>query len=65
MDREKLKAVVTHAIASRVSEGSQEPADFDVDAIVDELNERAPEGTVQELDGDDYWEIVAKHRRQP
>lgn len=65
MDREKLKAVVTHAIESRVSDGSHDPADFDVDAIVNELNERAPEGTVQEIDGDDYWEIVAKHRLQP
>ncbi|UVY85324.1 hypothetical protein NLU66_06960 [Brachybacterium sp. NBEC-018] len=65
MDREKLKLTVTHAIEARASEGPHDPADFDIDAIVDELNQRAPEGTVQELDGADYWDIVAKHRRQP
>ncbi|QCR53251.1 hypothetical protein C1N80_06420 [Brachybacterium sp. SGAir0954] len=65
MDREKLTLAVTQAIDARSSEGSHEPADFDIDAIVDELIRRAPEGTVQELDGADYWDIIAKHRRRP
>ena len=63
MDREKLRLVVVHAIESRTSEGSRDPSDFDVDAIVEELDTLAPEGTVPELDGADCWRIIAKHER--
>lgn len=63
MDREQLRLAVVHAIENRRSEGPADPAAFDVDAIVGDIMDAAREGPVQELDGVDYWAIIARHRR--
>lgn len=36
-------------------------ADFDIDAIADEVLGNYEHGYVQKVDTDEFWEIVAKH----
>lgn len=37
------------------------PGDFDIDSIVDDLNQAGVETSVDDIDSDTYWGIIRKH----
>ena len=62
VEHDKLVQVIRHVIVSRDdSPLSRDPEDFDLDAIAAEAHERTTSAGVDELDPEEYWEIVEKH----
>ncbi|MBK0333096.1 hypothetical protein I8D64_16985 [Brachybacterium sp. MASK1Z-5] len=64
MDREQLKVIIKDTITQREDGPSSSDAnDFDVEAIADELLESSGDGSMLDVDSDDFMTIIARHQR--
>lgn len=61
MDRDTLIQVIASTISG--TEREDDPADFDVPAIADELLRDQPDSDFETLDPDEFWPVVERHRR--
>lgn len=59
MDREALELV----IVSTLERHDEQVEAFDVAAVADEVSSRSGMDNLQDIDPDEYWRIIERHRR--
>ncbi|PWH07209.1 hypothetical protein DEO23_00660 [Brachybacterium endophyticum] len=59
MDREALELV----IVSTLERHDEQVEAFDVAAVADEVSSRSATDNLQDIDPDEYWRIIERHRR--
>lgn len=61
MDRDLAITTIKTTIAGPAKEN--DPAEYDIEAIVDEVREAAGGYDFQDLEPSTFWQIVEKHKR--
>lgn len=64
MHREQLKVIISDTIERREDgPSSSDPANFDVDAIADELLSASDDLSMLDVDSGDFMKVIARHHR--